>query len=103
MKSNNPFEDIFKPLTDALGEISEMVELASSCKARRFYLVRHVDKVLKETAVAEGVVFGDGTVALRWKTVTPSTALFDSVDALLAVHGQHGKAVIKYIDAEPVL
>ncbi len=35
----------------------------------------------------EGVVFSDGTVAVRWLTEHRSTSLWDSFDELMAVHG----------------
>lgn len=41
--------------------------------------------------VAEGVVFADGRVVLRWKTATASTTLFDSVEQMMKVHGHDGK------------
>lgn len=48
--------------------------------------------------VAEGCVFGDGTVALRWKTATPGTTIFESVDHMLSVHGHDGKTQLVYTD-----
>lgn len=35
----------------------------------------------------EGVVFTDGTVAVRWMTALKSTSLWDSMDSLLGIHG----------------
>jgi len=35
----------------------------------------------------EGVVFSDGTVALRWLTAKRSTAVWDSMKDMLAIHG----------------
>jgi hypothetical protein len=35
----------------------------------------------------EGVVFSDGKVAIRWLTVRGSTACWDSMDDMLAIHG----------------
>lgn len=35
----------------------------------------------------EGIVFTDGTVAVRWLTLHRSTSFWDSFDELMAVHG----------------
>ena len=35
----------------------------------------------------EGVVFTDGTVALRWRTAKASVSVWDSLDDMLAIHG----------------
>ena len=35
----------------------------------------------------EGVVFTDGTVAIRWMTAKCSTAIWPSMDDMLAIHG----------------
>ena len=35
----------------------------------------------------EGVVFSDGTVAVRWLTAKKSTSVWESMADLLAVHG----------------
>ncbi len=35
----------------------------------------------------EGVVFSDGTVAIRWLTAKRSTAVWASLDDMLAIHG----------------
>ena len=44
----------------------------------------------------EGVVFTDGTVALRWRTPIKSTSVWDSLEAALAVHGhpEYGSEII---------
>ena len=44
--------------------------------------------------VAEGVVFQDGTVALRWLTAWRSTAFYESMEHLEHIHGHHGKTKI---------
>lgn len=42
--------------------------------------------------VAEGVEFSDGKVALRWIVGEHrSTAVWDSMDAVAAIHGHNGK------------
>ena len=35
----------------------------------------------------QGVVFDDGTVAIRWMTAIPATSVWDSLDDMLKVHG----------------
>lgn len=60
---------------------------------RTFNLVRQKDisGVSGTGKVAEGVVFTDGWVALRWLSATPSTDLYRSIEEVLTVHG-HGDA-----------
>jgi hypothetical protein len=67
---------------------------------RRFYLDRTVDEtgVSGTGIVAEGVVFRDGTVALRWRTATSSTTIFGSLLDVERVHGHAGKTKIVFID-----
>lgn len=67
---------------------------------RRFELVRLVDitGVSGTGPVAEGVQFGDGTCALRWRTVTGSTAVYASVADLETIHGHGGQTVIEWLD-----
>jgi hypothetical protein len=40
--------------------------------------------------VAEGFVFTDGTVALRWRGDLASTAFYDSITDVEAIHGHEG-------------
>lgn len=46
--------------------------------------------------IAEGVVFSDGTAVLRWVSAYKSTAIYDSIDTLIAIHGHDGKTVVDY-------
>jgi hypothetical protein len=64
-------------------------QIAVSRQARRFLLIRRHDisGVTGTGVVAEGIRFSDQTVALRWYGAAPATAVGDSVDAFLAVHG----------------
>lgn len=66
---------------------------------RLFYLHRIEDEsgVSGTGRVAEGVVFDDDTVALRWLTKTASTALYNSLADLEAIHGHQGKTKIEYL------
>lgn len=61
---------------------------------RCFVLVR--DIAGSPTDVAEGVVYTDGSVAIRWLSNTPSTILFNSVDDVVAVHGHGGATIWKW-------
>jgi hypothetical protein len=46
--------------------------------------------------VAEGVVFDDGTVVLRWLTEVKSTVLFESIKDVESGHDHEGKTRIIY-------
>ena len=67
---------------------------------RRFFLKRlkDVSGVSGVGNVAEGVVWDDGTVAVRWLSAKPTTELLNSVDDLLAIHGHEGSTEIEYVD-----
>lgn len=69
---------------------------------RPFMLMRDEDEtgVSGTGEVAAGCVFADGKVAVRWKTATASTTLFDSVADMLKVHGHSGKTRIVYDDGK---
>ena len=47
--------------------------------------------------VAEGVVFTDGTVALRWLSVYTSTAIYASLEDVELIHGHQGKTKVVWI------
>lgn len=73
---------------------------------RRFTLMRDVDvsDVSGTGAVAQGVQFGDGAVALRWRGKYASTNCHASLDSVLGVHGHDGLTRVEWIDppsAEP--
>lgn len=67
---------------------------------RLFYLQRIEDEsgVSGTGTVAEGVVFDDGTCALRWLTKTASTAIYNSLKDLEDIHGHQGKTKVMYAD-----
>lgn len=48
--------------------------------------------------VAWGVEFPDGTVVLRWNSVTPSTAIYASIKEVQAIHGHEGRTKIEWVD-----
>lgn len=66
----------------------------------RFWLIRDIDVtgVSGEGRVAEGVRFTDGSVALRWRGPYASTAVWDGIDDVLAVHGHNGSTRVEWID-----
>lgn len=78
---------------------------------RTFVLFREEDPsgVSGCGVVAEGVEFDDGTVALRWRTLHRSTALYDGMAVLLAIHGHDGRTRVVWTrawtegDSEPVV
>jgi hypothetical protein len=58
---------------------------------RRFQLFRRED--------VSGVVWSDGTVALRWGGCFPTTTVWqDGIDALITVHGHNGRTIIRWLD-----
>jgi hypothetical protein len=72
-------------------------------RPRTFELVRYQDPsgVSGTGVVAEGCEFTDGSVALRWRGENAATAVWQSVDAILAVHGHQGATEIRWIDSVP--
>jgi hypothetical protein len=71
--------------------------------ARRFRLIRHhdVSGVSGTGAVAEGVQFTDGAVALRWYGDYPTTTVWDGIDSVVAIHGHGGATEVEWIDPDP--
>lgn len=67
---------------------------------RRFNLVRSEDfsGVSGTGNVAQGVVFDDGTAAMRWLTATASTAVYASIDDVVAIHGHEGRTTVEFLD-----
>jgi len=72
--------------------------------ARTFTLVRSADPsgISGVGVVAEGTVWSDGSVALRWLGDHPATAVWPSLDEVLAVHGHNGATVAVFPDEPPV-
>jgi len=70
--------------------------------ARLFLLVRRVDQngVSGTGAVAEGVEFSDGTVAMRWLSGTPSTTIYDSIEDTIRIHGHQGATTVEWVKEE---
>jgi hypothetical protein len=65
---------------------------------RTFKLVRTEDVtgVSGTGVVAEGVVFEDGSAAMRWKTETASTAVYDSIEDVERIHGHGGSTKVRF-------
>lgn len=63
---------------------------------RLFDLYRLVDEtgISGTGLVAQGVQFDDGTCALRWTTKHRSTALYDDIATVEAIHGHAGQTRI---------
>jgi hypothetical protein len=67
-----------------------------------FHLVRTEDEtgVSGTGVVAHGIRFIDGSCAMRWiPGPAKSTAVYDSIDDLEAIHGHGGKTKVAFIDA----
>lgn len=66
-----------------------------------FELVRDEDEsgVSGVGTVAQGVIFDSGKCALTWLTEYTSTAMYDSIGDVVAIHGHHGKTrVVQFAD-----
>lgn len=65
-----------------------------------FSLVRSVDVTGASGTgvVAQGVIFDDGTVAMRWLTRHTSTAVYESIHDVAWIHGHEGATVVRYED-----
>jgi hypothetical protein len=67
---------------------------------RRFVLDRTEDHsgVSGTGIVAEGVEFGDGTAVLRWVVGLRSTAVYESMSDVVAIHGHNGSTQVVWVD-----
>jgi hypothetical protein len=72
----------------------------ASPTSRRFGLRRYSDVsgVSGTGIVADGVLFEDGSVALRWRGKAPATAVWASIELMLVAHGHEGATVIEWYD-----
>lgn len=68
--------------------------------ARRFQLVRAVDVtgVSGTGIVADGVLWPDGTVSVRWRGERPSVVFWERLDDAEAVHGHGGATCVEWLD-----
>lgn len=85
---------MIKAVRQILGENWEH----TSIPGRMFDLIRSRDVSGKsgEGAVAEGFVFEDGTVAMRWRSNRASTNIYASVDDVIEVHGHGGSTELVF-------
>jgi hypothetical protein len=67
---------------------------------RRFYLRRLEDEtgISGTGLVTEGVMFTDGSCAMRWMTDRSSVAIYASIEDVVAIHGHGGKTVVEWVD-----
>jgi hypothetical protein len=66
---------------------------------RRTFVLRRdedVSGVSGTGVVAEGAVFSDGTVVVRWLGKHASTTVWPSIDSLTAINGHGGKTQVVY-------
>jgi hypothetical protein len=66
--------------------------------ARLFLLQRTIDVsgISGTGIVAEGVVFSDGSVAMRWATEVASTVIYAQLDDVIFVHGHGGNTRVVF-------
>jgi len=96
----------FDEFRTALGQLAEATSQAQrvlEARCFRFYLA---EKEYTSSPIATGVLFEDGTVALRFYTKSRTralsdTALYHSLKELLFQHGHQGKRHILWIDGPP--
>lgn len=67
---------------------------------QRFQLIRSEDVSGSSGTgtVAEGVVFSDGTVVMRWLVAPCSTAFYASAADLIQIHGHEGRTRVVVLD-----
>lgn len=67
--------------------------------ATRYWLVRKEDisGVSGTGVVADMVKFPDGVCVLRWRTAGGSTAVYDSYESVLSIHGHDGRTSIEEV------
>lgn len=72
--------------------------------ARPFRLFRRVDHTGRAGVghVADGVLFPDGAVVIRWRGGRPSTVVWERLDDAVAVHGHNGDTVFEFADGERI-
>ncbi|NJK45581.1 MAG: hypothetical protein HC933_16070 [Pleurocapsa sp. SU_196_0] len=69
---------------------------------RRFYLEREhdVSGVSGLGRVAEGVLFSDGRVSMRWMSKRSGIVIHKSLEDVVAIHGHGGASELVFVDAE---
>lgn len=76
--------------------------MATTQKPRVFSLERDVDVtgVSGTGTVADGVVWPDGTVSIRWRGERPSTVTWGSLEDAMHIHGHQGSTRFVWADEE---
>lgn len=71
---------------------------------RRFILDRMVDisGVSGTGIVAQGVVFDDGVVVVRWGGDTPTMVIHQSIESVSKIHCHNGATEIRWLDHDPM-
>lgn len=69
-----------------------------SGQTRTFELIRHEDVtgISGTGVVAWGCQFPDGCAVLRWATQHSSTAVYNSIGDIEAIHGHEGRTEIRW-------
>jgi hypothetical protein len=95
-----PPADLPGASTPAAAESATPTAASPSVLPRPFLLFRTCDVTGLSGigVVAWGAAWPDGTASLRWATEYPSTVHWDSVDAIVAVHGHQGATVLRWLD-----
>jgi hypothetical protein len=67
---------------------------------RDFVLIRDKDLTGKSGigVVAEGVVFMDGFAILKWLREPYALGIYETIDALISVHGHEGNTRVEFIE-----
>jgi hypothetical protein len=65
---------------------------------RTFVVMRNndVSGISGTGKVAEGVMFSDGQVVIRWLSLTPSTNIYGSMSEFIGIHGHEGSTTIEW-------
>src|SRR5688572_12719520 len=68
---------------------------------RRFYLDRNTDVTGASGTgrVADGVVWPDGTVTVRWRGEHQSTVFWNNLESAERVHGHGGTTKVVFVDS----
>lgn len=92
-----PGRDLYRA---ARRQLTARLHTPRSHNVKRFQLLRHhdVSGVSGTGVVAEGVQFTDGTVVIRWYGEHPSTVVWASIMAAIAIHGHSGNTEVVWID-----
>lgn len=69
---------------------------------RRFIWWRDIDPsgVSGTGPVADGILFPDGSLAVRWRGKRPVTHIWNSLEDMEAIHGHGGSSYVVWIDPE---